>query len=159
MRPTREELRALVALVVLFVVAACAVPLLSGALFAQAVESAASGAAPEANSANEWGGALVWAFFSSSALEWLKRNRYITIITEQSTFILQRGIGVLLAVAAAVGVHWTFDPTAGRLVVDGLTAAGLWTVGSETVRQWVLQELTYRTAVRPYRPVDQPVIP
>lgn len=146
MRPTRAELHTLVAVAALLTVVLCGPVLLAQA----AAEAGVS--PPDADGANEWGGALVWAFFSSSALEWLKRNQYITLITERTAWIAQRGLGILLAVAAAVGVHYSFDPVAGRLVIDGLTWAGVWTVGTETIRQWVLQELTYRTAVKPYRP-------
>jgi hypothetical protein len=119
-------------------------------LFAQAADAA--GVPVPADSANEWGGALVWAFFSSSTLEWLKRNKTLTILTEQTAWFAQRLIGVALAVAAAVGVHWSFDPVAGELVVGGLIWSSVWTLGTEAIRQWVLQELTYRTAVRSYHP-------
>lgn len=142
---SRSELRAIVWLAVLLVVAAC-----GPVLYAQA--AVANGTPVEAGTANEWGGSLVWAFFSSSLLEWLKRNQKITLFTEQTAFYAQRIVGVLLAAAAAIGVHWTYDPAAGTLVVGGLSLTMILPALTETIRQWVLQELTYRTAVKPYRP-------
>lgn len=121
-------------------------------LFAQGVTAEQLGAAEIDSSANEWGGALVWAFFSSSALEYLKRKKWFNPLSEKTAWGIQRGVGLVLAIAAALGVHWAFDPSAGRLVIDGLVPASLWTMGTEATRQWVLQELTYRTAVKTYKP-------
>lgn len=117
-------------------------------LFAQV----SSGVVPvdAAPSANEWGGTLIWAFFSSTALEWIKRNPKWSVISSSTHFWVQRGIGVLLALAAALGVHYTYDPSAGVLTVTGLTTAGIWTMGVETTRQYVIQEMTYRTAIKGY---------
>lgn len=144
---SRSDLRAALWLTVLFVVAAC-----GPVLYAQA--AVANGTPVETGTANEWGGSLVWAFFSSSALEWLKRNKTITLFTEKTAFYAQRVVGVVLAAAAAVGVHWTYDPAAGTLVVGGLSLAMILPALTETVRQWVLQEITYRTTIKPYRPVQ-----
>lgn len=146
MRP--RDIYAIFILTLLFVVAAT-----GPVLYAQVADAIGVPAPPAPADANEWGGALVWAFFSSSALEWLKRNRQISLITEQTAFFAQRVIGILLALAAAVGVHWSFDADAGRLVVEGLQWTSIWALGTGAIRQWVLQELTYRTAVKPYRPV------
>lgn len=142
---SRTDLRAVWWLTVLFIVAAC-----GPVLYAQA--AVANGTPVEAGTANEWGGSLVWAFFTSSALEWMKRNKWITIFTEQTAFYAQRVVGVLLAAAAAVGVHWTYDPAAGTLMIGGLQWAMIQPAITETIRQWVLQEMTYRTTIKSYRP-------
>ena len=102
---------------------------------------------PGTPTANEWGGSIVWAFFSTSALEWIKRNPYLTLISERTATGVQRVMGIVLAMATALGVHWTYDASAGRLIVDGLTVAMV----SEAIRQFVLNELTYRVAVKNYR--------
>lgn len=142
----RDDIRATVALSLFAIIL-----LVGPTLYAQA-GVAAGVPVPEPNGANEWGGALVWAFFSSSALEWLKRKAWFSPLSERTAWGVQRVIGVILATAAAMGVHWAFDPAAGRLVIDGLIPASMWTIGTESVRQWTLQELAYRTAVKTYRP-------
>lgn len=100
---------------------------------------------------NEWGGSLIWAFFSSSALEWLKRHPSLTLISERTAFGVQRVMGILLATATAIGVHWTYDSTAGVLTITGLLLPSMWQMGSEAIRQFVLQELTYRVGIKHYR--------
>ncbi len=131
-----------------------AVALCGPTLYAQA--AAAAGAPPvPAEAANEWGGALVWAFFSSSMLEWIKRHPTLSLISERTAWGMQRLAGVILSLAAAMGVHTAFDSTAGTFLVTGLAIPSMWTIGTESARQWVLQELTYRTAVKPYgKPAD-----
>lgn len=125
--------------------------LLGPELLAQATDTVreATGAATStgANSANEWGGSIVWAFFSTSALEWIKRKPWLNLISEQTATGVQRVMGIVLATATAVGVHWTYDATAGRLIVEGLSLALI----GEAVRQFVFNELTYRLAVKNYR--------
>lgn len=122
--------------------------LMSGpVLLAQAAEVATGAPVPPATT-NEWGGSLVWAFFSSSGLEWLKRHEKISLISQETGYWVQRILGVVVAAAAALGVHYTYDPTAGALTITGLTAVGVWTMVSETLRTWVMQEITYRVAVK-----------
>lgn len=117
-------------------------------LYAQVAEAVTTAPQVPDASANEWGGTLIWAFFSSTAFEWLKQNAKFTLVTERTTFWAQRAMGVVLAVAAALGVHYTYDPTAGVLMISGLTAAGLWTAATESVRAFVTQEVMYRVAVK-----------
>lgn len=143
----RSSTLPVVALFTLFMVALWA-PL----LVAQVVTDPPS-AVPLAHEAtDEWGGAMIWAFLMSSALEWIKRNRTLTFVTEQSAWLLQRALGLILAVATALGVHWSFDSTAGTLTVTGLLLPSMYELGKEALRQWVLQEVTYRVAIRNYRP-------
>lgn len=111
---------------------------------------AVTGVPVQPSAANEWGGAFIWAFLSSSALEWLKRNERFTLFAETATFYAQRVLGIVLATAAAVGVHYTYDAQSGVLTITGLTAAGIWTIGVESLRQWCLQEVVYRTAIKNY---------
>lgn len=97
---------------------------------------------------NEWGGSIVWAFFASAGLEWLKKHPAVSLISQSTAFYIQRLVSIAVAAAAALGVHYTYDPAAGALTITGLTAAGLWTMTSETVRSWVTQEVMYRVAVK-----------
>jgi hypothetical protein len=106
--------------------------------------------APAPNGTNEWGSSVVWAFLSSTFLEWIKRNRSISILSERSAWIAQRLIGIALAFGAAAGIHASFDGAAGVLTVSGLLWPDVASALGETVRQWVFQEISYRTAVKPY---------
>lgn len=95
---------------------------------------------------------VVWAFVSSSVLEWLKRKSWFTLISERTAWGAQRVIGILVAIAGAIGVSWSFDGAAGVLTVTGLQIASMTTLAGEALRQWVVQEVLYRTSIRPYRP-------
>ena len=99
-------------------------------------------------SANEWGGTILWGYFASQGMEWLKRAETVTLITPRTTAWAQRGMSLVLAMAAAIGVHYTYDSSTGVLMVTGLTLTGMWTMLTETIRQWVVMQLTYKAAVK-----------
>jgi hypothetical protein len=123
-------------------------------LWAQAQAGDLATATPPGSPTDEWGASVVWAFISSSALEWLKRNQKLTAFSERTAWGIQRGVGWALALAAALGVHASFTYTPdGTLtaVFTGLVWSSAWEAGKETLRQWVFQEITYRTAVKNYR--------
>jgi len=104
--------------------------------------------------ANEWGGTLLWGFISATLIEHAKRSRRFAWLSEQSSFLWQRFIGMAAAGGAALGVHYTYDPGAGALTITGLTLVGIWTALTEGGRAWVVQELTYRLAIKGKMPGD-----
>lgn len=124
--------------------------LVGPSLLAQTVAQAAGAQPPTPTDANEWGASLVWAFLSSSLLEWMKRKPWISVISVNTARYTQRIIGILLALATSLGVHASFETTTGVLTVTGLLWPSVATAVWETVRQFVLTEITYRTAVKPY---------
>lgn len=75
-------------------------------------------------------------------LQWAKSCPIIPWITEHSKGI-SRLTSAGLAAVSAIGVHYSFDAEAGRLVVEGLTVSGLlhglWLFGN----QFALQQLAY----------------
>lgn len=107
-----------------------------------------------AKETQEWGFSVVWAFLGSSFLEWIKRHPSLSVISERTAWGMQRLIGVLLAVATALGVHVAFDSQAGVLTVTGLMLPSMWQLGTESLRQFVFTEVTYRLAVKNYRRGD-----
>lgn len=124
--------------------------LLGPTLMAQAVAPIAT--EPSATTeTQEWGFSVVWAFLGSSFLEWIKRHPSLSVISERTAWGVQRGIGVLLAIATALGVHVAFDPQAGVLTITGLLLPSMWQLGTESLRQFVFTEVTYRVAVKNYR--------
>lgn len=113
-----------------------------------------SGAAvtpPGHRSQAEWQSGVVWAFLSSSFLEWLKRNRRITFISDRLAWGAQRLLGVVLAFGTAAGIQMSFDATAGVLTVTGLIWPSIFAALQDSLRQFVMQEVTYRVAVKNYR--------
>lgn len=100
--------------------------------------------------ANEFQGGLVWAFLCSSALEWVKRKPWLSALSVKTAYGVQRAVGIAVAIATAIGVHWSFDANAGALTITGLLVPSIWTVGVESLRQWCQQEVMYRVAVKNY---------
>lgn len=120
-------------------------------LLAQATSQAIGEAATPQGPAAEWGNSVVWAFISSSALEWLKRHPKINLLSQRTAFWIQRGAGALLAVATAAGIHASFDASTGVLTVTGLLWGSISEAVGESIRQFVNQEVLYRVAVKPYK--------
>mgnify|MGYP000934445307 CR=1 FL=1 len=78
----------------------------------------------------------------SYALEWAKKSALLPFITADKKTLL-RWLNAVTALAAAIGLHWTYSPDARQLVVDIPTASvalsGLWAWG----QQWALQQMAY----------------
>lgn len=147
--------RRIVCLLLLFGVALIGPPLLAQGV-APFVESKAIAVDEGAPSAplpvptDEWGSSVVWAFLSSSLLEFLKRRQLLGV-SERLAWGTQRLLGIALAIATAAGIHASFDAATGVLTVTGLLWPSIWTAAGESLRQFVLQEATYRVAVKEYR--------
>lgn len=123
-------------------------------LYAQDAAQAAAETATPTTGTSELTASLMWAFLSSSALEWLKRNQSIkiAILQEDTPFKIQRILGFLAAFATALGITWSFDANEGKLVISGLMIDGIIPALINTLRQWVFQEVAYRISVKNYRP-------
>lgn len=81
-------------------------------------------------------------------VEMMKKASWLPWITKHGGAV-NRVLSVMLGGLASVGIIWTFDPEAGRLVIDGLTlangAAVLWII----MKQVAFQEGIYRGLVKP----------
>ena len=81
-------------------------------------------------------------------IEQAKKAAWLPWITKHGGAV-NRVLSVLLGSLAAAGIIWTFDPTAGRLIIDGLTLANgasvLWII----LKQIAFQEGIYRGLVKP----------
>ncbi len=76
------------------------------------------------------------------ALEWAKRSglpflKWIKIETAPL-------ISVLSAILIALGIHFSFDATAGTLTITGLTLAGTGQAAFEIGKQWLTQHWTHK---------------
>lgn len=119
-------------------------------LLAQAAQALGQAATPQAPG-SEWGNSGVWAFLSTSALEWLKRNPKVNVLSEKTAFWVQRLVGGLLAIATAGGIHASFDAATGTLAVTGLIWSSVSEAFGDSLRQFVLNEIVYRVAVKDYK--------
>ena len=66
---------------------------------------------------------IVLGMLASYGLEWLKRMPWFPLLTEQSTTFIKQLCSVIVAICSALAITYSFDPTLGRLVIDGLTLA------------------------------------
>ena len=125
-------------------------------LLAQAAAVVTGGppATTGAQETSEWGSAAIWAFLSTSALEWLKRNAWFTAVSDKTTWWTQRILGIVLAGATAVGIHFSFEwgavPGDATIHLTGLTLASIAGAGGEALRQFCFNEMVYRAVVKNY---------
>lgn len=112
----------------------------------------AAGATPPTvtNETGEWGASVVYAWLASSGLEFLKRKPWFGVMSTKTTWGMQRAIGIALASATALGIHWNFDATAGTLMITGLYWEAIKQNAFEWLRQFVFQEIVYRTTIKNY---------
>jgi len=59
-------------------------------------------------------------------LQWLKRQSWFPFLNTWSAKWWKVTVSALVAAASALGITYNYDPTIGRLVVDGLTWASVW---------------------------------
>ena len=124
-------------------------------LYAQASAAVTGGAVTVAGrETSEWGSSVVWAFLSTSLLEHLKRKEWFPLLNEWTTWRVQRVLGVLIAGATALGIHVSFqwDASTGHALVDitGLMFTSIFAAAGEWLRQFVFNEVIYRTAIKTY---------
>lgn len=98
------------------------------------------------------GNELVWsavlAWMSAKALEWAKASKIVPWLTAE-TETVNRWAARIISMAAALGVHFTFDSAAGALTVTGLTYIGLRDSALEYARQRMLMSIAYAKFVKP----------
>jgi hypothetical protein len=131
--------RAWIGFVLLVVVVAAPI------VIAQATDAAAPLNHPDTA---EWSSVVVWAWLSSSFMEWVKKHRTIAIISDQTAWGAQRLLAIVLASATSLGIHISFEPAMGVLTVTGLLWPSVMTGVWETTRQFVLQEIMYRASIK-----------
>lgn len=94
-------------------------------------------------------GSAVIAWMVAKGIEIAKGLSWLPLdaTTERLNWWAARG----LAAATAVGIHFTFDPQAGSLVITGLTLAGIGHAVLEYAKQLFLQEVAYKKFIREER--------
>lgn len=129
-------------------------------LYAQAVSALQGGGEAATSTAvsgiEEGWAVLIWGFLSTTGLEWIKRKPWLNaILSEQTTWKAQRIIGVLVACASALGIHFAFDATTGTLTITGLVVGSILEFGKDVLRQFIVQEMSYKVM---YRGPDRPAV-
>lgn len=86
------------------------------------------------------------------AIELLKNTGWVTWITAD-TKTLNRWLAVFGSLLAAVGIHYSYDATAGALVITGLTTTGLLHGTWHWAQQYAITQLAYDAAIdNKYKP-------
>jgi len=83
------------------------------------------------------------------ALEFLKKASWFPALTENSTRIIKIAWAWLIAAGSAFAVTFTFDPTLGKLMVDGLTWANFKGGITAFILSLIVQKFTYKVAIKP----------
>lgn len=97
--------------------------------------------------ANELTGSAITAYLVAEVLQLLKESSWFPWLTAE-TAKANRIAGIVIAAVSAVGVHMTFSPDSGTLVVSGLTASGILTMGGDWLKQWAMQQFAFRSAIQ-----------
>lgn len=96
---------------------------------------------------NETVVAFIWAYAGSALLQTWKRSP-LGGLHEWTAPYAKRLIAVAVAIASALGVHSSFDAAAGTLTITGLLLPGIWTAIGDSIRQFVLQQYIWKTAIK-----------
>jgi len=89
------------------------------------------------------------AWLATYAIQWAKHAPWFPVMEENATRFVKVVFSSIVAAGSALAVTFSFDPTLGRLTIDGLTwanvAGGLWAF------LWSLfvQHSSYRLLVKP----------
>lgn len=83
-------------------------------------------------------------------IEAIKRLKMVPWLT-QETKRLNRVVALVVAAAAAIGIHFSFDETAGVLMVSGLHWSGILHGLYEFAKQAAMQQFAYDVAIEPKR--------
>jgi len=92
---------------------------------------------------------IVFGYVMTFVLEGLKKARWFPVLTENSLKGVKIAWAWLVAAGSALAVTFTFDPTLGRLTVDGLTWANVKGGLTAFIVSLIAQKITYKIAVKP----------
>jgi hypothetical protein len=84
--------------------------------------------------------------FVVPTLQWLKRSQAVTWVNQRTAFPISVGIAAL----GAVGIHFSYDSSAGALTITGLTVSGL--IGG--IMEWAKQIAAQHWGHRVYRALE-----
>lgn len=138
-----DDVRLGFALCLLIVALTCGVPVLAQVT---AVPTPDGGTLP-VGGRSEIETTTVLAMMVTTVFEWLKRQPWFNLVSEKTVWGWQRVVGIVLAFAQAVGVHFAYDASTGTFTATGLTMDLMW----DAARSYLIQEFFYRNGVKNYR--------
>ena len=81
------------------------------------------------------------------ALQWLKSAGWFPWLTADTKSI-SRLVSIGLALVAAIGINWSYDPASGDLLIHGLRWSTVLLTGWETLKQFCTQQMIYDGVVQ-----------
>lgn len=93
-------------------------------------------------------GSAIAAYITAEIIQWAKCHPKVAMLQIDAKR-LNRWMSALIAIVVSLGIHATFDRTTGVLTITGLFAGSIFDHIGEALRQWVFQQLIYRTAIQP----------
>ena len=91
---------------------------------------------------------LSLAYVTSSVMEWLKHQGWFPLM-DKETANLNRLVAVVASFLVAVGIHFSFDTSAGVLTITGLTAGNIVHGLLAWVQQFAFQQGAFKLLVKP----------
>ena len=83
------------------------------------------------------------AYYVAATIEWLKHASWFPVLQPHMKRA-QRWISIVVAIAAALGINYSFDAAAGTLLITGLTLS---TIGHGLI-QFAMQEIAYTKLIQ-----------
>ena len=99
-------------------------------------------------SENVWATQFTTAAVASYLIQWLKTYPGIKLLN-YDTEKLNRIASIAIGTLSGVGIFFTWNQTAGTLLITGLTAANGLHLVSKVVEQVVMQHFIYRVSIAP----------
>ena len=93
------------------------------------------------------GGQLTFSGLIVLLMDYLKKNPKFQWLSADSP-TRNRIVAIVASAASAFAVHATFDSTAGKLVIEGLTLTGMLTAFVAWGKSFIYQELMFRMAAK-----------
>lgn len=92
---------------------------------------------------------IIVAMCASYVLEFFKKQPWFPVLSENSTRFVKQFFSVLVAAGSALAITFTFDPTLGRLTIDGLTWANVFHGLGAFLMSLLTQHTTHTLLIKP----------
>ena len=90
-----------------------------------------------------WSAVLAWV--GSKSIQFAKNIKWLPM--DANTATLNKWVARAVALFTAIGIHSTFDPEAGTLMISGLSSWGIFQAIGEYAKQFMMQEIAYKKFV------------
>ena len=90
---------------------------------------------------------LTAGYATAALIQWLKGQSWFPFCNDD-TAALNRATSMVMSVVAAIGLHLTFDSTAGVLTVTGLTLTNMLHAAWASVQQYAITQAAYKGIIK-----------